>query len=80
MNFYPNPSNGKFNLSFNLPEKQDTEITILNVEGKVVYKEKLNQFSGNYDKEIDISKNAKGVYFVKVDQGKHAQVKKIILE
>ncbi len=80
MNFYPNPSNGKFNLSFTLPEKGDTEITILNIDGKVVYKESLPNFSNTYDKEIDISKNAKGVYFVKVEQGKHAQVKKIVLE
>ncbi len=80
MNFYPNPNTGKFNLSFNLPEKGDTEISILNIDGKVVYKESLPAFSNTYDKEIDISKNAKGVYFVKVEQGKHAQVKKIILE
>lgn len=80
MNFYPNPNTGKFNLSFTLPEKGDAEINILNIDGKNVYTEKLNNFSGNYDKEIDISKNAKGVYFVKLEQGKHAQVKKIILE
>jgi hypothetical protein len=80
MNFYPNPSTGKFNLSFTLPEKGDTQITILNIDGKVIYKESLPNFSNTYDKEIDISKNAKGVYFVKVEQGKHAQVKKIILE
>lgn len=80
MNFYPNPNNGKFNLSFTLPEKGDAEIIILNIDGKVVYKEKLENFSGNYEKEIDISKNAKGVYFVKVEQGKHTQVKKIVME
>lgn len=80
MNFYPNPSSGKFNLSFTLPEKGDAQITILNSDGKIVYKESLPNFSNTYDKEIDISKNAKGVYFVKVEQGKHAQVKKIILE
>lgn len=80
MNFYPNPNSGKFNLSFNLPEKGDTEINIMNTDGKTVYKEKLAGYSGNYDKEIDISRNAKGVYFVKVEQGIHAQVKKIILE
>lgn len=80
MNFYPNPNSGKFNLTFTLPEKGNTEITILNTDGKAVYKESLPAFSGVYDKEIDISKNAKGVYFVKVEQGKHAQVKKIILE
>lgn len=80
MNFYPNPNSGKFNLTFTLPEKGNTEIAILNTDGKVVYKESLSAFSGVYDKEIDISKNAKGVYFVKVEQGKHAQVKKIVLE
>jgi hypothetical protein len=80
MNFYPNPSTGKFNLSFSLPEKGDTEITILNTDGKVIYKENLPGFSNTYDKEIDISKNAKGIYFVRVEQGKHAQVKKIVLE
>lgn len=80
MNFYPNPSSGKFNLSFSLPEKGDADITIMNQEGKVVYSEKLPAFSGNYDKEIDISKQAKGIYFVKVEQGRNSQVKKIVLE
>jgi hypothetical protein len=80
MNFYPNPNTGKFNLSFQLPEKGDTEVSILNTEGKVVYKENLPAFSGKYDQEIDISKQAKGIYFVKVEQGKNSQVKKIVLE
>lgn len=80
MSFYPNPSSGKFNLSFTLPNKGDAEVIIMNTEGKDVYKEKLSNFSGSYDKEIDISKNAKGIYFVKVEQGKSAQVKKIVLE
>jgi hypothetical protein len=80
MNFYPNPNTGKFNLSFSLPEKGDADITIMNTEGKVVYAEKLPAFSGSYDKEIDISKQAKGIYFVKVEQGKNSQVKKIVLE
>ena len=80
MNFYPNPSSGKFNLSFSLPEKGDAEITILNVEGKKVYGENLPNFVGAYDKEIDISKNPKGVYFVRIEQGKHAQVKKVVLD
>ncbi len=80
MNFYPNPSNGKFNLSFNLPDKGDAEVNILNMEGKSVFTEKLIGFTGNYEREIDISKNAKGIYFVRVEQGKHAQVKKIVLD
>ena len=80
MNFYPNPNNGKFNLAFDLKDKGDTEINIMNLEGKNIYTEKLSNFSGHYDKEMDISKNPKGSYFVRIQQGKHAQLKKIVLE
>ncbi len=80
MSFYPNPNNGKFNLKFNLKDKGDTQISVLNEEGKKVYSEKLSEFTGSYDKEIDISKNPKGIYFVRIEQGKHAQVKKVVLD
>jgi hypothetical protein len=80
MKFYPNPNNGKFNLSFSLKEKGTTDVTILNMEGKSIYSEKLKDFTGTYDKEIDISKNPKGVYFVRIEQGAHSQLKKIIME
>lgn len=80
MDFYPNPNTGKFNLRFNLKDKGNTEVKVQNMEGKVIYSETLKDFSGTYDKEIDISQNPKGVYFVRIDQGKHSQLKKIILE
>ncbi|PBQ31921.1 hypothetical protein CNR22_09110 [Sphingobacteriaceae bacterium] len=79
LHFYPNPTNGKFNLKFELADKGNTEITILNGEGILVYNEELKNFSGIYDKEIDLSKNPKGIYFVKIRQGNHSQLKKLIL-
>lgn len=80
MKFYPNPNNGKFTLDFNLADKGNTEVSILNMEGKSIYKEELKDFSGNYKRDMDISSNPKGVYFVKISQGKHSQLKKIVLE
>jgi hypothetical protein len=80
MKFYPNPNTGKFTLDFNLTEKGTTSVNIFNLEGKSVYTEELKDFSGNYNKEIDISTNPKGVYFVKISQGAHAQLKKIVLD
>lgn len=80
MKLYPNPSDGKFNLNFNLKNKGDAEITVYDMQGKQVYNEKLPNFSGEYNKPIDISSNAKGIYFVKIQQGKHTQVKKISLD
>lgn len=80
MKFYPNPGNGKFNLSFVLDEKGDTDVTVMNVEGRTVYNEQLKNFSGAYTKEIDISSQPKGIYFVKVTQGQHSLVKKLVTE
>lgn len=80
MKMFPNPHDGKFNLSFNLKNKGDAKVSIFNIEGKEVYSEKLSNFSGEYNKDIDISNNKKGIYFVKIEQGSHSQVKKVVLE
>jgi hypothetical protein len=80
LNFYPNPNTGKFNLSFDLNEKGNTTVSIMSVDGKKIYSESLTDFTGHYSKEIDISENPKGIYFVKIEQGKHAQLKKLVLE
>ncbi len=80
MSLFPNPHDGKFNLNFNLKNKGDASISIYNIEGKEIYSEKLPDFTGEYNKTLDISNNNKGVYFVKITQGTHAQVKKIVLE
>lgn len=81
LKFFPNPSNGQsINLSFELADKGDATVDVLDMNGKSVYKEKLNNFSGKYNNTIDVSSNSKGIYFVKVAQGGHSQVKKLILE
>lgn len=80
MNMSPNPSNGKFDLNFNLKNKGDAEINVFSIDGKQVYNEKLSGFQGEYKKSIDLSNNNKGVYFVKIQQGVHSQVKKVVLE
>jgi hypothetical protein len=80
MTMAPNPSDGKFNLNFSLKNKGDAEVTIFNIEGRQIYSEKLPNFSGEYNKSIEIGGNQKGVYFVKILQGKDSQVKKVLLE
>jgi hypothetical protein len=80
LNFYPNPNNGKFNLSFNLKEKATTTISIFNSEGKKVYDESLQDFSGDYNKQIDLSGSPNGIYFLNVSQGKNNLVKKIVIQ
>lgn len=80
MNFYPNPTSGKFKLDFSLESQKDVNIKVLDAAGKEVYTETLKDFSGNYSNEIDISGNKKGIYFIVINQADKVFSKKIIME
>ena len=77
---YPNPASGVFNLAFEVTTKGNYELEIRNETGQVVYREKLGEFSGVYNKPVDISREAKGVYFVRLSDGKHTSVKTVIIQ
>jgi len=78
--FSPNPNKGQFKLSFHLPEKGKTTVRIFDAQNKPVYEETLNRFQGDYEQEIDISGNAKGLYILHVIQGERSFAKQIILQ
>jgi hypothetical protein len=78
--FYPNPSQGKFNLSFNLESKGKTLVRLYDMKGNTVYKEDLEDFSGMYSKEIDISDRGSGTFFLSITQGNRRITRKILVE
>lgn len=80
LSFFPNPNSGKFNLKFTLPETGDTNINIYSSNGKTVFSEKLPAFTGEYSKKLDISKNGKGLYIIKIEQNNKVLAKKIIVD
>jgi hypothetical protein len=80
LSFFPNPGTGRFKLSFTTETKGKTEVSIFDANGKEVYKEVITDFNGNYSKEIDISQNPKGAYFLLVKQGKKSMTKKLIVQ
>jgi hypothetical protein len=53
---------------------------VLNVVGDVVYTENLEQFVGEYTKQINLKDNAKGIYFLEIKTGKGIVNKKLILQ
>jgi len=40
------------------------QLRILSVTGQVVHKEKISSHAGSYQKTIDLSRHAKGVYLL----------------
>jgi len=65
---YPNPTTGLINIDGD----NIKQIDILNIEGKHIY--------STNEQIIDISKQPKGIYFVKVTTGRAVIIRKIILE
>lgn len=81
LSIYSNPTTGSFNVKFNLPDAGDVKIIITDLNGKEVYQESINNFSGAYDKTISLGDGAaKGTYFVKVSQGGYSSTKTVVLQ
>lgn len=80
LQFSPNPSDGKFRVSFDLPEKGRTVVRVFDAGNKEIYKEDLGKFSGNYNKQIDISDNPRGIYFLQITQNDRSLNKKIVIQ
>lgn len=77
---FPNPNNGTFTIAFEQKNKLKTAIRIVDGQGKVVFKEKLGNFSGSYRKEVDLKKQGPGMYIVTVQQGDETSTRKVIVE
>ena len=79
-NIYPNPSRDIFNVTFVSEEVQNLEISIINVVGEVVYTADLDQFVGQFTKEVSLATYPKGVYFLEITTDKGVINKKLILQ
>jgi hypothetical protein len=80
LDVYPNPTNDIFNVSFVSEEIQTLQLRVLNIVGEVVYTENLEQFVGEYTKQISIGNNARGVYFLEITDNQGTINKKIIVQ
>lgn len=80
INMFPNPSNGKFTLKMQSESDAKVSVRILDVEGKTVYNQKLKPSGGLCTQEIDISGEAKGMYFLNIEQKGKYLSRKIIVQ
>lgn len=80
LSFAPNPSNGITGIELVLPKKGPTTISVYNINGALVYEDKLGDFTGRYQKQLDLSAQPKGIYFLRVEQNDAYITKKLIIE
>lgn len=75
---FPNPTFGRLRVQFQT-EALPTQVSIVDVNGKVVYERNLPQFDGYFDNEVDLSNATPGAYFLKVIQEGKVRSEKLIL-
>lgn len=78
MDAFPNPTYGDLTLRFKA-EAKPTSVRILDVQGRVVFDEMLNNFDGNYYRELDVSNGTTGVLTITIRQDGKVFTKNIVL-
>ncbi|MAW30668.1 MAG: hypothetical protein CMD15_02000, partial [Flavobacteriales bacterium] len=76
---YPNPSRDVFNITFTSEIIQGLSVRVMNVIGEEIISEDLQQFVGEYTKQVNLGENAKGVYFLEIETSNGIVNKKLIL-
>jgi hypothetical protein len=77
MAVYPNPGNGKYTLTFD-GHDQAVKIRVMNSLGQVIYIESHDQYKGMYNKTIDLSQFANGVYSLIIEMNGEVNQKSLI--
>lgn len=75
---YPNPTYGDLKLNFQA-EALPTNVRIIDIQGRVLFQETLNNFDGNYNRDLNISDGTPGVIAITISQGGKVFTKNIVL-
>ena len=77
---YPNPSRDIFNIVFSSNTVQELDVSVVNMLGEFILKDHLEDFIGEYTKQINLEENAKGMYFLEIETDNGIIKKKLILQ
>jgi len=77
---YPNPSKGMFSINFESKESQNIEISITNYLGEKVFKQEVSNLINTYNRTIDLSDKANGIYLLSIKTNNKIFNKKIVIQ
>lgn len=75
----PNPTNGLLNLNFKAAQKP-TRISLYDMQGKEVQAQQLNDFSGEFSGQLDLSKAPKGILILSIQQEGKVYNERIVVQ
>jgi chitinase len=77
LHLYPNPSSGLTSIE-GYAADETTALQIFTIYGTEVYSEAIHQ-KGNFQRQVDLSAYASGVYFIKITSDAASETKRILL-
>jgi hypothetical protein len=75
---FPNPTNSTIDVTFEDKQSESIYMKIMNVNGQIIYQEKIKKFSGKYSKTVDLSNVSNGIYLLQIVTDKETAQKKVI--
>ncbi len=78
ISIYPSPTKGIVNININNSIQNNLQIEVINLTGKVIYKEQLNNKA--VKRQINLAEYSKGIYFIKITNDKESFIKKVVVE
>lgn len=74
----PNPTNGQFVFTFNVASPSDITVDVLNSLGQSIYNERRTGFEGTFRKEMNLSGQSTGAYYLRIKRGEQVTSHKIV--
>ena len=74
----PNPTTGLFNINVNLPENEEVAISVYNSVGQEIVNVARGEIN-NATYAVDLTNNANGIYYVKMNLNGTVLTKKVVL-
>lgn len=76
----PNPNNGEFVLSFSTVQSDNYVLEIHNSLGQVVFTENINDFAGDYRRDISLTNFGAGIYTVRLTNSTSQTIFRVITQ
>ena len=80
ISFYPNPSDGRFDVEMETVSDSQIQVIIVDKNANEVFNKLSSPKSGYFNFSVDLSREGKGIYVMKVLQDGKALTKRIIVE
>jgi len=78
--YYPNPTDGLLNVEVIGLEGEDLNVQVMSIHGQIIHEENQNNLGHQFQRQIDLSNEASGIYFVKLTTRGKSSISRISVQ